>query len=123
MISLQELNPHNYPTTPEIDANLQTLLERVNVIRAAWGKPMIVTSGLRSQADQARINPNAPKSKHLIGAACDVYDPDGELKKWVLDNVKLFEDTGLWMEAFSSTPTWVHMQCIPPHSGNRFFIP
>jgi uncharacterized protein YcbK (DUF882 family) len=123
MITAQELNPKGYVTTPEQDTNLATLLERMNKIRAAYGKPMYVTSGLRSEADQARINPKASKSRHLIGAAVDIADQNGDLKKWIKANVSLLETVGLWCEHFDSTPTWVHFQCISPRSGNRFFIP
>lgn len=123
MISLKELNPHSYPTTPEIDSNLQTLLVRINKVRTAWGKPMTVTSGLRSAADQARINPKAPKSKHLLGAAVDIYDPTGELKTWLKANPHVLIDSELWCEAAEATPTWCHFQCIPPGSGNRWFKP
>lgn len=123
MISAKELNPKGYPTTDERAANLAELLVRVNKIRAAWGKPMTITSGLRSSADQARINPSAPKSKHLIGAACDILDGDGSLKKWIKANVSLLETVGLWCEDFSATPTWLHIQIVPPKSGKRFFIP
>lgn len=122
MISLQELNSHNYPTTPEIDTNLNTLLTRVNLIRLGWGKPMIVTSGLRSQADQQRINPSAPKSNHLIGAACDISDPNLELTAWLKDNdSKRLADAGLWCEA--GNKNWVHFQIFAPHSGSQWFWP
>lgn len=123
MITRKELNPHGYPETGDIKSNLDVLLFRINKIRIAYGVPMVVTSGLRSQADQKRINPKAPKSNHLLGAACDISDPDGKLKEWVKANVKLLEETGLWMEDFLSTPTWCHFQIYPPKSGNRFFIP
>lgn len=123
MITLKELNPHNYPTTSEQDANLKTLLYRVNLIRTAYGKPMTVTSGLRSDADQARINPNAPKSKHLLGAACDISDPNRELQAWIKNNIDILENAELWCEAFESTPNWCHFQIFPPKSGNRFFKP
>lgn len=123
MISAQELNSKGYKTTPEQDANLAVLLDKVNRIRAVWGHPMTVTSGLRSAEDQARINPSAPKSKHLIGAACDISDPEGALKSWVLANIALLETVGLWCEDFASTKTWVHFQIFPPKSGKRFFIP
>lgn len=123
MISLTELNPHGYPTTPEIDANLKMLLDRINKVRAEWGKPMTVTSGLRSQADQARINPSAPKSKHLLGAAVDISDPHGELKAWLKAHPEVLVNSVLWCEAAESTPTWCHFQCIPPKSGNRWFAP
>ena len=122
MISLQELNPHNYSTTPEIDANLQILLERVNKIRDEWGKPMIVTSGLRSQADQQRINPSAPKSHHLNGEAVDIYDPDLSLTAWLKENdSQRLVDAELWCE--QGNKDWVHFQTVPPKSGHRWFLP
>lgn len=127
MISLDELNSHKYPTNPVIDANLAILLERLNKVRLAWGKPMTVSSGLRSQAQQDALiaagKSKASKSKHLVGQAADISDPNGDLKKWILDNVSLMERIGFWFEDFDSTPTWVHFQCISPASGKRFFIP
>jgi len=120
---IEEINPHNYPTTPEIDANISELISKLSKVREAWGKPMQVTSGLRSQADQARINPGAPKSKHLSGQAADILDEDGSLKVWVGENLALMETIGLWFEAFESTPNWCHMQIVPPGSGKRIFQP
>lgn len=126
-ISLLELNSHGYPTTPEIDKNLSVLLDRLNQVRAAYGVPMIVTSGLRSDAQQAALikagKSNAPKSHHLTGEAADILDQGGKLKAWVNANVALMEEIGLWMEDFAHTPAWVHMQIVAPHSGHRFFIP
>lgn len=121
MITLQELNPHNYPTTPEIDANLKVLLERINLVRVAWGKPLVVTSGLRSQADQARINPKAPRSHHLRGEAVDLSDASGELKKWLIANPEILVKVELWCEA--GTIGWTHFQIVPPASGHRWFRP
>lgn len=121
MITLKELNPHNYPTTPEIDENLGILLERINKIRASWGKPMTVTSGLRSQADQQRINPKAPLSKHLIGCACDILDEGLELTQWLKDNPLELEHAMLWCE--EGNKNWVHFQTLPPKSGRRWFLP
>jgi len=122
-ISLLELNSHGHPTTPEIDANLNILLKRINKVRDAYGVAMIVTSGLRSGAQQMAVNPKAPKSHHLTGEAVDILDQGGKLKAWVNENIKLIEEIGLWMEAFESTPNWVHFQIVAPRSGNRFFIP
>ena len=127
MISLTELNPHSYPTTPEIDANLSVLLDRINVVRAVYGIPMTVTSGLRSQAQQDALiaagKSNAPKSHHLTGEACDIADADGALWRWCMVNMQVLIDTGLWLEDKSATPTWVHFQIVPPKSGKRIFIP
>lgn len=121
MISLQELNPHNYPTTPEIDANLADLLVRINKIRLLWGKPMIVNSGLRTPEDQARINPSAPKSKHISGQAVDIADKSGELYDWCKANEKALETAGLYCE--QRMGGWQHFQSVAPHSGHRWFFP
>lgn len=118
--------------TPEVQSNLQILLERINKIRAEWGKPMRVTSGFRAMADHLRIYKakgitdlkRIPmKSKHLIGAAVDIYDPKQELQKWCKANEPSLVKAGLWMEDFSATPTWCHFQMMPPGSGKRWFLP
>jgi uncharacterized protein YcbK (DUF882 family) len=111
MLTLKEINPHNYDVTPEISNNLNILLERMNKVRTVWAKPMIVTSGLRSQADQQRINPKASKSKHLIGAAVDIYDPKGELHDWCKANEELLRGIGLWLE--NRQGNWQHFQILP----------
>lgn len=127
LISLQELNKENYPTTPEIDANLAILLTKINEVRAAYGIPMIVDSGLRSEAKQQELIAqgisNAPKSKHLLGQAVDIADKDRKLTEWVKANMTLMEQIGFWFEDFDHTPTWTHFQIVPPASGRRVFIP
>lgn len=131
MILLEELNPHRYRLTPEQEENIVVLLERLNKLRALYGKPMFVTSGVRSLADHLKIylKKNTPiekipmKSQHLIGAAADFADPSGDLRKWALKNeVKLIEFK-LWCEAPGFTPGWLHCQIFPPKSGKRFFRP
>jgi hypothetical protein len=133
MISLQELNPKNFPLTRDMELNIQILLARINVVREAWGKPMTVTSGVRSVADQKRVyaeiarrnNSNVIRvpmgSKHLSAQAVDIADPDGSLMLWCKANVPLLERTGLWIEA--DTKGWTHFQTVAPGSGNRFFKP
>lgn len=127
MITLRELNPHDYPVTVEILANLNHLLFRINEVRSLWGKPMIVTSGLRSQAGQelliAEGKSKATKSKHLTGQACDIYDPEKLLAKWCLTKLDFFAGVGLWLENPDYTKNWVHFQSVPPKSGSRIFIP
>ena len=115
----------------EVQNNLQELLVKVNKVRTAYGKPMIVTSGLRTKKHHLEIYarkgiypPKVPmKSNHLSGRAVDFADGNGELKKWVKANIKLMEEIGLWLEDFSATKTWCHFQINPPKSGNRFFMP
>lgn len=128
MITLAELNLHQLTPSPEQEKNLSILLERMNVIRKAYGRPMLVTSGLRSIGDQTRIDHSQGrkarlKSNHLAGAACDIWDRDRTLWNWCIDNMKLLEQVGLWLEDKSRTPSWVHFQIYPPASGNRIFLP
>lgn len=127
MIKLEELNKRKYPTNDIIDSNLKVLCARLNIIRKAYGKPMIITSGLRSDKQQQELiksgKSTATKSKHLQGLAADVEDESGELKEFLKANVKLLERAGLWCEHWTATPNWVHFQCVPPGSGNRWFYP
>jgi hypothetical protein len=137
MKTIAELNPHNYPiTNPNIQNNLDTLFLRILEVQGAYGKDLVVSSGLRSDAQQADLiasgKTGAVHSKHLAGAACDILDKSGAFTKWVKENLKLMEVIGLWMEDFDSiaelakkhkTSKWVHFQILQPKSGKRVFIP
>jgi uncharacterized protein YcbK (DUF882 family) len=110
--------------------NLAVLLERVNQIRALWGKPMTVTSGYRTMADHLRIYAEKGitdpakipmQSKHLYGQAVDISDPDLAITAWLKANPQILEDAGLWCEDGNSN--WLHLQNQPPRSGNRWFLP
>lgn len=107
--------------TDEIKENLEVLLEKINRVRLAYEKPLTVTSGLRSDADQARINPKAPKSNHLKGAAIDILDPFADLYHWAKANESLLVEIGLWME--ERRGGWLHFQIFPPKSQRRWFNP
>lgn len=124
MISLEELNPHQYALdSGTLRENMNLLFEVMNKIRAKYGKPMTVTSGFRSAADQERINPKAPHSAHRLAGACDIADPDGSLWHWCLDELDFLESLGVHLESKAYTPTWVHFQVIRPVSGVTIFIP
>lgn len=117
--------------TGDVRRNLDELFIKMNKVREKYGKPMTVTSGLRTIKHHLNIYarkgiypPKVPmKSNHLFGRACDIADGNKEFKKWCLENIEFLEEVGLWMEDFSATPTWVHFQINPPKSGNRFFKP
>lgn len=130
-ISLKEIlkNTDFNTLDKSVQHNLLDLLEKINKIREAYGKPLLVTSGYRSKEDHIRIykEKGIPESKipwgskHLSGEAIDISDPKRELQAWCLKNVALLEKIGLWCEHFDDTPNWVHFQIRPPASGNRFF--
>lgn len=123
----EELNPHNYPVNVEISANLDDLHDKLNQLRAAYGRPMVITSGLRSDEQQKALiaagKSTATKSKHLIGQAADIRDEDGKLAAWARQNVEILKDIELWCEDPEYTRGWLHVQTVPPKSGKRFFIP
>ncbi len=120
----------------EIQQNLFTLRSAVSLIRKLYNKPLTVSSGLRTMEDHLRIykakgitdKSKIPvKSKHLLGAAVDIADPKQELQAFILKNKHLLEDCELWVEDFSVSRTWVHLQCQPFASWkpgkSRFFRP
>lgn len=119
------------------EQNIQELLRRMNFIRNLWNKPMFVTSGYRMMYDHKRIYStiNAKRiakglpeisvpmgSKHLIGQAVDISDPDGSLYDWCVIHEVVLEHIELWCEVKDDQKR-VHFQSVPPKSGKRFFIP
>lgn len=124
--------------TKEQLENVNTLIPRINQLLEKFGEYRAVSSGFRSMKDHLRIYDeiNAklkakglpPKkvpisSKHLSAAAVDLKDSDDQLKVFCVKNTKLLKELGLYMEDPSYTDTWIHLQCIPPKSGNTIFIP
>ena len=121
MISREEIlmgRDAEYPLTPELEANLTSLLEAVNKLREAYGKPMYVSSGYRPGKYNVAAH-GAPNSAHCLCMAVDFHDSDGALKDWV--TVGILEACGLYQEDPSRTPTWLHVQIRP--TRNRVFKP
>lgn len=111
---------------PDVQENIKTLHERINIIRKAYGKPMKVNDGYRRSQDTPKNG--AKKSNHLLGAAIDIDDDDkGTLWNWVKDNLELLQEVGLWIEdprwTHGKVGTWMHFQIVPPKSGKRIFVP
>ena len=109
--------------TQEISDNLDKLLIPMNQIRNEWGQPMIVDSGWRPPSINAATPGAAAHSKHMIGLAVDIADPDGKLMEWVLANLSLMKELDIYFEDFRYTPSWVHFQLGAPASGHRIFVP
>lgn len=136
MISIDELCKvpfHNLPLDHKL--NLTHLHYCLNILRAVYGKPIYINSGYRTKEDQIRIYtsrnpltmglglPIPMESLHLCGAAADLHDPDGMLKKWIFQQKDLYERLDLYFEDFDHTPTWLHVQIYPPKSLKRYFLP
>lgn len=120
--------------SPQLERNALTTIELANkliTLANGAGKKVcespntgsIVSSGWRPPAVNAATKGAAPGSRHITGQAVDLYDPTGALAAWAISNQGVLKDLGLWMEHPSHTPTWLHVQTVPPQSGNRVFFP
>lgn len=125
----------SYPDdlTETIRANATDTVSKINlllfhavkdgVVLISSNKRSLVNSGWRPPAVNSATKKAATKSRHMTGQACDISDPTGKFGKWCLENLDELEAIGLWMEAKEATPSWVHLQTIPPGSGKRVFHP
>ena len=59
--------------------------------------------------------------QHEQSNAVDISDPDNKLDANLDDT--LLADAELYREAPHATPSWVHLQTVPPGSGKRTFEP
>ena len=111
--------------TPDVKANADHLLCQVNLLLEAmiadgctplWNPH---TSNLVSGSGNGGFRPQdcpigAPKSKHKTGHGVDIYDPYRELAKWCYAHPDGLQTLGLSMENARWTPSWLHLQDIPP---------
>jgi hypothetical protein len=118
-------------------ANLKTLHEKISVLREKFGKPLTVSNAYRSKEHHLKVYAQKGitdeklipmKSKHLTGNSVDLSGPNTkEFQKWLLKNTNLLEELDLYLEDFSATNSWVHIQTVKFGSykpkGTRFFIP
>lgn len=136
MITKQEyFSRHKKPIlASQIEAlhivNAEVLISKVNQLWVAFEKdngnrPLIISSGYRTKAINASIKGSAKASNHMIGKAVDLQDTQRIIQRWLKtpNGLKALEDNGLYVEDFSFTKTWVHLQTVKPASGMRFFIP
>jgi hypothetical protein len=127
MITVETLNPNRYHPTQDQLANLSKLAFAVSTIEYSYikqgGREFIVTSGLRSVADQERVNPSVRLSAHIEGLACDIADLDKKIWAFCVDNLEAIIELELYLEDKLWTPRHVHFQLRPPASGKRIFHP
>jgi len=126
MITLEDwIGPHggSIDATDEVRGNARNMLERVNdllVLAYTEGVNLHInpsTGSWVSGAGNGGFRPqNSPVgakfSKHKTGHAVDIYDPNNDIDKWDTDGI--LEEHGLYREHPDDTPTWCHLQDIPP---------
>ena len=83
-----------------------------------------VASGWRPLAVNDQTNNAGMHSNHIFAKACDIRDTSSrDLAHWCMVSQDFLETIGLWMEDPRWTPTWAHLQTVPPASGKRIYIP
>ena len=83
-----------------------------------------MASGWRPAAINDATANAAKLSKHLTGEGIDLRDTGTrDLARWCLRNLDALEEIGLWMEDPQWTPSWVHLQIVPPNSHRRVYCP
>jgi hypothetical protein len=112
----------------EIRNNAALTVSRVNRLLGIAAEEGIecdtVNSGWRPLAVNDKTSNAAKGSKHIKALAVDLGDsPQRDFARWCLRNLKHLESIGLWMEDPRWTPSWVHLQIVPPGSGKRVFVP
>ncbi len=121
---------HRDDLTDGIRRNAADTVAKANALleRAGFAHVCSVNSGWRPrQINTATPNASAT-SHHLTGCAVDLPDPDRTLAAWCVNNLAALAKIGLWMEDPRWTwdangEHWVHVQTVPPRSGNRVFVP
>src|SRR3990167_790920 len=111
--------------TDEIRGNAAIVVERVNHIleESSFQHLGRVNSGWRPRGVNDRTSNAAKGSKHLSGEAVDLADPGRLFARCLWSTPSLLETCALWMEDPRWTPTWVHLQIVPPGSGRHIFVP
>lgn len=101
--------------------NAEGTVARANDLLTRFGQDRHVVSGWRPAIINAATKGAAPNSKHMLCQAVDLEDVNRELVNWCLNNPDILASIGLWAEDPRDTPTWLHVQTVPPGSGMRFF--
>jgi len=108
--------------------NAQKTVDAVNRAISIFEEEMLIsrdvcTSGWRPQSVNDATANAGKNSNHLTANAADIGDPDRAFAQWCVNHPDVLAECGLWMEDPRWTPTWVHLQRVPPKSGKRIYIP
>lgn len=103
--------------------NAGTLLTRVNRLMRQFGENRRVVRGFAPSVECSepfrQFNEPYLPSRHQTAEALDLADPEGDLDQWLLDNQRLLESCGLWIEHPATTRGHCHLQSVPPKGGSR----
>lgn len=121
---LSQHTGHEAELTDELRANAQVTVDKANQLLTAFGEARGLRSGWRPQAVNNATPHAAHHSAHITCQAIDLDDEDKRLQEWcAADKGANLVPFGLYMEHPIATPSWTHIQIIPPGTGLRVFYP
>lgn len=100
----------NTPQDAEIIEHIEELIEFMDGVRAAWGGPLIVTSGYRCPQLNEKVG-GAKTSAHLTGYALDIVPSNNKKDKFFLFFKEYLKDKDfdeLLLEKGSNGRIWIH---------------
>ena len=100
----------NTPQDAEIIEHIEELIEFMDGVRAAWGGPLIVTSGYRCPQLNEKVG-GTKTSAHLTGYALDIVPANNQKDKFFLffkDYLKDKDFDELLLERGSNGRIWIH---------------
>lgn len=112
--------------TKELSDNTDKTIKIVNDFLTDLGVnwDIKVSSGWRPAAINQATSGAALTSNHIKCLAVDIVDmAPFPLMKLILDNLNIAEKYGVYFEDFNYTPSWTHIQIVPPKSGKRIYVP
>lgn len=99
----------NYPPK-EVQAHLDELMDYLDIIRAAWGSPIIVTSGYRCPELNAAVG-GSKTSVHTLGWAVDMHPKYGTSKQLFDFILKFMREHSMAFDQLIDeyNYSWVHL--------------
>lgn len=120
----EEQKNNAYETVKRVNTLLVVLEQNGIALEINPATKTYLTSGWRPAEYNAKVQGAALRSKHISCQAADLFDPEGEIDSFLMDNTNtVLKDTGLFMEHPSATKGWCHVQTVPPRSGRLIFYP
>lgn len=113
----QQIAQSGINTVNKINKLLQMFTDETGLVRDEF------SSGWRPKTVNDATSNASKLSNHITADAGDVKDPDRAFAQWCVLNPEKLAECGLWMEDPRYTPTWAHLQTVPPKSGKRIYIP
>lgn len=115
----------NDPLPVHVEAMRELAVNVLDPIRDHFSVPLIVTSGFRCSAVNARVG-GQPNSQHRKGEAADFhllgqtgYVNHFEIGQWVIDSGLLFDQMILEFCGSDGSSGWVHISYVSRRTNRR----